>query len=90
MRSTKFNYTLINDVCGEPMDYYYLNGECPEMMSFRRVCDYAEEIIQSNKDDPEILVEWVENGTVVTLDHAEEVIRWFGEELIKIDFKESV
>ena len=79
MKIKQFNLAMFNDE-----EYYYLDGECPEVMSFIRVCGYAEAILESNKDDLGLPEKWNKQSSVTTVTLAEEVIEWFGESLFLI------
>jgi len=63
-------------------EYYYLKGECGELMSLRRLLDYADYIVSNNSQEdsfPQRL-----NKNICLVEDAEEVIKWFGEEVSRV------
>ena len=71
----------------QTIEHYYLDGDCPEIMSATRVLDYAAGILESNKDAEDFPRHLKHNG-LLYFPKALEIIEWFGEELYEVDFRE--
>jgi glutathione S-transferase len=69
------------------MEHYYLEGDCPEIMSVTRLIDYALGIAENNKEDEEF-PNSLKDTKYLSFKKAVEIIEWFGESVYLIDFNE--
>ena len=63
--------------------YFFVIGDCPELMSFTRLLDYAEKILEGNIGEEGI--PYVGRGP--SIENAFEIIHWFGEEVYEVSME---
>lgn len=70
---------------GYTCEHYFLEGDCPELMSSTRLIEYAQSIVTHNRNDfPKDLT------TVCTILEAKNIIEGWGESVYEIDFKKQL
>lgn len=73
---------VIREIQQSSTEYYYVSGECPELMSHTRLLEYASNILQANIGEEGV----PEVGRVTTLEQAIKIIDWFGETVCEVDW----